>query len=155
MIFRRIVQAPLLRSMPAWAASLIAAAAHAGPPAAAAPLPQAASAGSLFQVLMGLVLVLGLLAGAAWLLKRFNLAKSAGGPGSVRIIGGVNVGSRERVMVVEVGDQWIVVGVAPGRVNALSSMPRQETPAGEAAMPPAKNFSAWLKQTIDNRNARR
>ena len=50
-----------------------------GAQAAAAPSPAAsASAGSLLQVLLGLVAVLALMAGAAWLLKRFGLAKSAG-----------------------------------------------------------------------------
>jgi flagellar protein FliO/FliZ len=110
-----------------------------------------ASAGNLLQVLLGLVVVLGCMAGAAWAVRRFGLAKSASA-GAVKVIGGVSVGTRERVMVVEVADQWIVVGVAPGRVNALSTMPRQEGIALSEPAPVAKNFSAWLKQTIEKRN---
>jgi flagellar protein FliO/FliZ len=122
-----------------------------GAAAFAADQPAAASAGGLLQVLLGLVVVLGLMAGAAWLLKRLGVAKSAAGA-PVRIVGGVSVSNREKIMVVEVGDQWIVVGVAPGRVSALSTMPRQEiAPAGDAA-PITNNFSAWLKQTIEKRN---
>lgn len=109
------------------------------------------TAGSLFQVLFGLVVVLGLMAGAAWLLRRFGLAKPAAA-GAVKVIGGVNVGSRERILVVEVAGQWIVVGVAPGRVNTLTTMPRQEGIDVQEPTPPVKNFSAWLKQTIDKRN---
>lgn len=112
-----------------------------------------ASAGSLFQVLLGLIVVLGLMAGAAWTLRRFGLAKTPSA-GTVKIVGGVNVGTRERILVVEVADQWIVVGVAPGRVNTLSTMPRQENAAEPEAAPVAKNFSAWLKQTIDKRNGK-
>jgi len=114
----------------------------------------ATSSGNLLRVLMGLIVVLGLMAAAAWTLKRFGAAKSAGGT-VVRIVGGVSVGNRERVLVVEVADQWIVVGVAPGRVNALATMARSETnPTGSASTDasPARNFSAWLKQTIDKRN---
>lgn len=112
----------------------------------------AASAGNLFQVLLGLVVVLGLMAGAAWMLRRFGAVKTAAAS-SIKIVGGVNVGSRERVLVVEVADQWIVVGVAPGRVNALATMPRQEsTPVTDAATN-APNFASWLKKkTIDKRN---
>jgi flagellar protein FliO/FliZ len=122
-----------------------------GAAAFAADQPAAASTGSLLQVLLGLAVVLGLMAGAAWLLNRMGVVKSAAGA-PVRIIGGVNVSNREKVMVIEVADQWIVVGVAPGRVSALSTMPRQEiAPAGEAA-PVANNFAAWLKQTIEKRN---
>lgn len=109
------------------------------------------TAGNLLQVTLGLLVVLGLMAAAAWLLRRFNTAKGSNAA-HIKIIGGVSVGSRERVMVVEVGDQWIVVGVAAGRVNALATMPRQETtPVTDA--PPAKNFSSWLAQTIEKRNA--
>jgi flagellar protein FliO/FliZ len=110
----------------------------------------AGSAGSMVQVTLGLLVVLGLMAGAAWLLKRMGVGNA--GAGSVaKVVGGVSVGNRERVMVVEVGDQWIVVGVAQGRVNALSTMPRQEVPAASLHTAPA-NFSAWLKQSLEKRN---
>ena len=124
----------------------------AAPAAAPAPVTSApGSAGSLLQVVFGLLVVLGLLAGALWFLKRLGGGRFA--PGSVvKIVGGVSVGNRERVMVVEVADQWIVIGVAPGQVNTLASMPRQEQPAAQAAAG-APNFSAWLKQTIEKRNA--
>jgi len=111
------------------------------------------SAGSLFQVLVGLMIVLGLMAGAAWVLKRMGVAGAAGA-NVARVVGGVNVGNRERVLVVEVADQWIVVGVAPGRVSALSTMPRQENAPTSEPLPEQKNFATWLKQTIDKRNAR-
>ena len=145
------VQAP-----PATAATPVEAPAMARPAAAAPATPAAAtaapsSAGSLLQVVFGLLVVLGLLAAALWFLKRMGGGRFA--PGSVvKIIGGVSVGNRERVMVVEVADQWIVIGVAPGRVSTLASMPRQDTPAAQAAAG-APNFSAWLKQTIEKRNA--
>ena len=32
----------------------------------------------------------------------------------------LSVGARERILVVEVGEQWIVVGASPGRMNALA-----------------------------------
>lgn len=124
--------------------------AHAAEQQAAAPA--SASAGSLVQVVIGLAVVLGLMAGAAWLLKRMGVA-GAGAGNVAKVVGGVSVGNRERVVVVEVADQWIVVGVAPGSVNALSTMPRQETiPTPDVTAPGGKNFSAWLKQTIDKRN---
>jgi flagellar protein FliO/FliZ len=117
-------------------------------PAAAGSAPS--SAGSLLQVVFGLLVVLGLLAGALYFLRRMG---GRFAPGSVvKIVGGVSVGNRERVMVVEVADQWIVIGVAPGQVSTLASMPRQDHPATQSA-PGAPNFSAWLKQTIEKRNA--
>jgi flagellar protein FliO/FliZ len=110
-----------------------------------------ASAGSLIQVLFGLAVVLALMAGAAWMLKRMGMT-GTGGNAVAKVVGGVSVGNRERVVVVEVGEQWIVVGVAPGRVNSLATMPRQETAPVAAETDNSKNFAAWLKQTIDKRN---
>ncbi|HJV88494.1 MAG TPA: flagellar biosynthetic protein FliO [Noviherbaspirillum sp.] len=110
-----------------------------------------ASASGLLQVSLGLAVVLALMAGAAWILKRIGVA-GAGGNNVVKVVGGVSVGNRERVIVVEVADQWIVVGVAPGRVNALSTLPRQDISAAPADMPGTTSFAAWLKQTVEKRN---
>ena len=119
------------------------------------------SAGNLMQTILSLMLVLAMLAGLAWLLKRFG-PKAQGGAGVLRIVGALNLGGRERIMVVEVGDQWIVVGASPGRVNALATMPKQESASPGAPLqaslhphtPSASSFSEWLKQTIDKRNAK-
>jgi flagellar protein FliO/FliZ len=108
----------------------------------------------LFKVLGGLIVVLVLMAGSAWLLKRFGLAKAASGS-TIKIVGGVSVGNRERVLVLEVADQWIVVGVAPGRVSSIATLPRQEqeTLVTTSNGPAANNFAAWLKHTMEKRNA--
>jgi flagellar protein FliO/FliZ len=122
------------------------------PAAYAAEAAPVASAGSMLQVAMGLGAVVALMAGITWLLKRAGVS-GAGGNNVAKVIGGVSVGNRERVMVIEVADQWIVVGVAQGRVNALTTMPRQEHPAsGQPPLP--NNFASWLKQTIDKRNGK-
>lgn len=142
-----------LSAWPAWASAVNTATA-----APATVLPASPAMGGL-QVLLGLTVVLALLMGGVWLLKRFAPASRAGGA-PIRVVGGVSVGGRERVMVVEVADQWIVVGVAPGRVNALSTLPRQETlPAMPGVASPVgaagdRNFSAWLKQSLEKRNGR-
>jgi len=128
----------------------------------------AATAGNLFQVLFGLVVVLGLMGGIAWLLKRHGgVRMNAAAP--VKIVGGIPVGNREKILVVEVADQWIVVGVAPGRITTLATMPRHDRSASQGdpaiaaafgdaaatgATPPAKTFSAWLKQTIEKRHGK-
>jgi flagellar protein FliO/FliZ len=124
---------------------------------AAAPVAAASSTGAgTMTMLFGLLLVLGLIICIAWLLKRSGLTPTMHSSAAARVVGGVSVGNRERVVVVEIADQWIVVGVAPGRVSALATMPKQESPAADAATAPiAKNFSSWMKQTIEKRNATR
>jgi flagellar protein FliO/FliZ len=130
-------------------AALAAGAACAAEQQTAPALPSAT--GSVFTMLLGLTAVLAIMAGIAWLFKRSGLVQRAQGNAVAKIIGGVSVGTRERVMVIEVADQWIVIGVAPGRVNTLAPMPRQEHVA-EPASAASANFASWLKNTIDKRN---
>lgn len=131
-------------------AALLAGAVQAAESQAAPALPS--STGSVFTMLLGLGFVLALMAGLAWLFKRSGLVQGIGGNAVAKIVGGVSVGTRERVMVVEVADQWIVIGVAPGRVNTLATMPRQEIAATTASSSASTNFSSWLKHTIEKRN---
>ncbi len=111
------------------------------------------STSSVFTMIFGLLLVLGIMASIAWLLKRSGLAHISGNGIPLKVIGGVSVGTRERVIVIEVADQWIVVGVTPGRINTLATLPRQEY-VTTTVTPAAKNFSSWLKQTIEKRHDR-
>lgn len=120
-------------------------------------MPSGSPTGSLLQTLFALILVLGVLGGLAWFLKRYG-PKPGGGNANIRMVGSLNLGGRERVLVVEVGGQWIVLGASPGRINALATMPRQEgvdnataTLTAPGATPAAHNFADWLKQTIDKR----
>jgi len=127
------------------AASLTASAAFAQTESAAA-----SSAGSLVQATLGLALVLGLILAIAWIAKRIAPGALRGGSLPVTIVASQSLGQRERVVVVEIADQWLVLGVAPGRVSALSSLPK-----GEIAMPPATAaapFAAALSRALGRRN---
>lgn len=103
---------------------------------------------SMLQVLFGLGLVLGAIAGTAWLLRYFAPGQVAGS-GAIRVVGGVAVGPKERVVLVDVGDTRLVLGVAPGHVSTLLEMPR---PADEAAATGLEasggNFYARLKEAM-------
>lgn len=90
---------------------------------AAAAAPTTPIFGGLVQVSLALLVVIGAIAATAWLLRRFGPAHIAGG-GVMRIVGGVMLSQRERLVLVEVGETWLVIGVAPGQVRAVHSMPR-------------------------------
>ena len=123
------------------------------PAALAQSAPPAVDAGAgLLAVILGLGVVIALLVGALWLLKRLTAPRGAAA-GLLRVVAGAAVGPRERVVLVEVGDAWLVLGVAPGQVNALHQLPRQAV-APDAAAPAGKDFGAWLKQVMERKNAR-
>lgn len=108
------------------------------------------TAGSMLQFAIGLGIVLGLIVAAGWFMKRFQLGPSAAG--LVKVIAGAAVGQRERVVIVEIGDTWMVLGVAPGSVNALTTMPKREIASQK--FPPTgtpDGFAGWLKATMEKR----
>ena len=133
------------------------ASAHAqGTASQAAAVPSLGGAG-IVQTGLGLVLVLALLFGLAWLAKRFGLQRPLGG-GNVRIVGSAAVGQRERVVVVEVAGDWIVLGVAPGQVRSLHVIDAQrvaDMPAAPAVAHPgaqanraAQAFAQKLRESM-------
>jgi flagellar protein FliO/FliZ len=129
----------------AWALLSLPALAQTASPA----VPAASAAGSLLQVFIGLVAVLLLIAGTAWAAKRFGIERG-GASNLLQVISSASVGTRERVVVVEVGESWLVVGVAPGSVNALMTLPKGTLPSPSASalgMP----FAARLQQLIEKR----
>lgn len=122
-------------------------------PVVPAPISSPVSLGGMLQVLLGLALVLAAVAGSAWLLRRFSPGQIGGG-GAVKVIGGVAVGPKERLVLVEIGETWLVLGVAPGQVNTLHTLTKPEGGSFASVMPSGggeHGFSTWLKQAMQGR----
>lgn len=118
-----------------------------------APIVSPVSLGGMLQVLLGLGLVLAAVAGSAWLLKRFSPGQIGAG-GAIKVVGGVALGPKERLVLVEIGETWLVLGVAPGQVNTLHTLVKPEGGAFAAEVPSGGEeyrFSAWLKQAMQGR----
>ena len=128
-------------------------AAEATRPAYVPPPAASMSSGSVLQVILSLLLVLAAVVVVGWILKRINLPQQGAG-NALKVISGVAVGQRERIVLVEVNDTWLVVGVAPGQVNALHTMPKGALPSASNSAPVNDNkFQGWLKQMMEKRNA--
>ncbi|MCL2162745.1 MAG: flagellar biosynthetic protein FliO [Betaproteobacteria bacterium] len=84
----------------------------------------------LGQMLFGLALVLGILAACVWLLKRFS--SPVRGNGLLRILGITAVGPREKVVLLEVGEKVLMLGVTPNNVRTLHVFERGELPLAPA-----------------------
>lgn len=128
--------------------------------AAAETPPMSSPLAGLGQMLLGLMLVLGILAAFVWLLKRFSSPVRANG--LLRILGVTAVGPREKVVLIEVGEKILMLGVTPNNVNALHVFEREELPY-ESAVPPvgskpvsagafATSFANRLAQALKGRN---
>ena len=82
----------------------------------------AATIGSLLFVL---VLIFGL----AWMMKKMRLPGMVGNSGSLKVIKQMPIGPKERIMVIQVGEEQLVIGVTASNINLLSKL---ETPLKES-----------------------
>lgn len=78
--------------------------------------------GAVLQTLVGLAVVIGLVFGCAWLARRFGFQPARRG-GPLKVVSSVAVGAKESATIVEIGDTWLVLGVAPGNVRLLHTLP--------------------------------
>jgi flagellar protein FliO/FliZ len=98
--------------------------AMAAEPVVQAAAPQVSSAlssgmgGQLTQLVLGLLLVIGLIFALAWLLRRVQ-SVSPGNGQLIEVLGSRALGPRDRLMLVQVGNEQILLGITPGRITPL------------------------------------
>ncbi|MBK7768189.1 MAG: flagellar biosynthetic protein FliO [Sulfuritalea sp.] len=106
---------------------------------AAAQATQAASVadpgGSLWQLFLALGIVLALVIGSLWVLKKL-LAPRGESAGLMRVVAGTAVGTRERVVIVEVGGTWLVLGWRPVVSRRSPKFLARPSPASQPVRPP-------------------
>lgn len=74
--------------------------------------------GQLAQMVFGLLLVVGLIFFLAWLLRRLQSTAVKGGQ-VIEIVGSRAIGPRDRLLLVQVGKEQILIGHTPGSIEAL------------------------------------
>ena len=104
--------------------------------AAAVPAVGSGVAGQLTQLVFGLLLVLGLIFFLAWLLRRVQQAGPAGKGQVIELIGSRALGPRDRLMLVQVGNEQILLGLSPGTITALHVLKEPvQVPSTESTTP--------------------
>jgi flagellar protein FliO/FliZ len=94
---------------------------------------------SLAQAGLGLFAVIALILGMAWLARRVGLVRHGSGGATMKVVGSLMLGARQKVVMVEVGDTWLVLGVSAGEIRPLHTLPAQPdamVPAGTTAPQP-------------------
>jgi flagellar protein FliO/FliZ len=104
---------------------------------------------SIAQVALALAFVIGLIVLSAWLVRRLSLLPLSNGQ-ALRVVSGVMVGGKERVVVVEVEGHWLVLGVTSSSVNLLHTMDAPDRPEVVATMTP---FAARLAAVLQRKTS--
>ncbi|WP_414493531.1 flagellar biosynthetic protein FliO [Stenotrophomonas maltophilia] len=110
----------------------------------------AAAAPSLFGAVLALLAVLALVIGLGWLLKRMPGSGFRPAEG-MKLVASLSVGAKERVVVVEVNGQQLLLGVTAGGINTLHTLPEPLPPPASVRVPDFKNlpnFAQLLQQRL-------
>lgn len=75
---------------------------------------------SILSIFLSLLLVVGVVFVIAFLMRRFNVTQS--GSSNLKVVASMMAGTRERVMVIEVGNEQHLVGVTAHNINHLAKL---------------------------------
>ncbi|SEK79004.1 flagellar protein FliO/FliZ [Atopomonas hussainii] len=80
--------------------------------------PSLAWGSKLIELSVALLAVIALVFVMAWLMRRVQQVGPAG-KGALKVLAALPLGPRERLLLVQVGQQQLLLGVAPGRITTL------------------------------------
>ncbi len=78
----------------------------------------AMSMANFLNMTMGLIVVLVLIFGLAWVLKKYGRLPSSN-LADMKILGGLSLGTREKALLIEVENTRLLIGVTPGQIQTL------------------------------------
>ncbi|MDN8599087.1 flagellar biosynthetic protein FliO [Citrobacter sp. S2-9] len=109
--------------------------------------PAAVPGSPLAQVSGALLGIIVLILAAAWVIKRLGFAPRGNKTRGLNVSASASLGPRERVVIVDVDDARLVLGVTASSVNLLHTLPAaagsaDETPASAA------DFQAMMKNLL-------
>lgn len=138
----------LLGALLAFPLSVLAAEPAATAAAAVAPVVGSGIGGQLTQLVLGLLLVLGLIFGLAWLLRRVQHAGPRQGQ-VIELISSRALGARDRLVLVQVGNEQILLGLTPGRITPLHVL-KEPVQLPESSQPATPEFAKRLMELMGN-----
>jgi flagellar protein FliO/FliZ len=93
---------------------------------------------SLIQVTIALLLMVGLILGLAWLMKRFANPLFQQQK-DLRLVASLSLGVKEKIILVEVAGKQLVLGVTPQQITSLHVIDNPAKDATESAADSEKN----------------
>jgi flagellar biosynthetic protein FliO len=126
-------------------------AASSTPFAAPQQIAPSSATGGFLRVIVALLVVLGAVIAAARLARRMR-GLSGGSSSALEVLGQLSLGTRERAVLVRVGERQLLIGVAQGSVRTLHVFDDLVLPpaasGGPATIPSAPSFKALLLKSL-------
>lgn len=106
----------------------------------AAGMQEVSVASSIWKVVISLIFVVAFIPACLWLMKRFQFAQMKLGQSEIKIINVQSLGTKEKLMLVEVEGERVLIGVTPQAITHLKSF-----------SPKAKSFASVMDE-VDREN---
>lgn len=101
------------------------------------------------QIMLSLVLVLLIIFIAAWLLRRYGRFPGVA-EGNLKVLGALSVGQRERILLLQVGNEQILVGVTSSQISRLHQL--EQTIEVKDNVPVSSQFSQRLQEALKSKD---
>ncbi|MCW8090367.1 flagellar biosynthetic protein FliO [Alteromonas sp. ASW11-130] len=96
---------------------------------------------SVLSIFLSLLLVVAIIFALAYVMRRFNVTHSSNG--QLKVVASMMAGAKERIMVIEVGDEQHLVGITSQSISHLSKLENSIQ-----SQQPADNPGALFKQKL-------
>ncbi len=112
-----------------------------------APMPSPLSGTELLSMSMNLLLVIGAILLFGWIYSRSQGLRAARN-GHFRVLAAQPLGAKEKVVLLQVGEQQVVVGISPGGMNTLLVPEKPVVPLAPASGDDERSFTARLRAAV-------
>ncbi|WP_438864946.1 flagellar biosynthetic protein FliO [Neptunicella sp.] len=106
-------------------------------------------ASTYVSILLSMIVVLALIFGLGYVMRRFNVTQT--GSAQMKIVSSMALGNRERIMLIQIGDEQHLLGVTTQNINHLSKMENPVSPesGGEGFKDKLNQFMKHSRGTRD------
>lgn len=102
--------------------------------------------GSLLQMMLALGVVVVLIVGLSFAVRKFNMF-SVGSSAHIRIVSGLALSNKDRLLLLQIGEEQLLIATSPGRVQKIHEMqaPIELAEAGGDKTSSGQKFSGLLQ----------
>ncbi|MFA7655096.1 flagellar biosynthetic protein FliO [Acidithiobacillus thiooxidans] len=103
---------------------------------------------SILQLFAALLFVLAVFFVVIWMLKHFQPGAMNNPVAGLKVVTSLPLGTRERLLLVQVGEQQLLLGVTPTGIHLLHTL---ETSLPDTTSNSATAFASWLRTAMERR----
>ncbi|MDY6841604.1 MAG: flagellar biosynthetic protein FliO [Pseudomonadota bacterium] len=100
--------------------------------------------GTILSLGLGLLAVVAVIYGCAWIIRRMN-GMTGMNNNAIKVVSVMAIGTRERIALIEVGGQQILLGITPSAIRTLHVF---DEPVVEAGVAGSGDFARRLQGMI-------